>query len=110
MNIARFNVEIVFQKNSCVIDGIGNHKNEWVECHSCHASISGEGGTEKNEAGTTVDAADISFLVRYCKAVLEIDRTGYRILFNGEIYNILSIDHMNFNRKAVKFKCQKVRR
>ena len=30
--------------------------------------------------------------------------------YQDAFYNILGIDHMNFKRKSVKFKCQKVRR
>ena len=57
-----------------------------------------------------VDDSDISFSVIYCRLVSKVDSTGYRIIFNDAIYNILSIDHMNYKRKSVKFKCQKVRR
>ena len=48
--------------------------------------------------------------VRYCKAVSFVDSTGYRVLYGGEIYNILGIDHKNFKKRSVKLKCQKVRR
>lgn len=52
----------------------------------------------------------IDFTVRYCKAVSAVDSTGYRVIYGGEIYNILGIDHKNFKKKSVKLKCQKVRR
>jgi len=28
-------------------------------------------------------------------------------MFEGEPYNIIGIDHMNFKRKSLKFRCQK---
>lgn len=110
MDIALFNVRITFQKNEVVTDEIGNHKNMWVDYYSCAATVSGEGGSETAVAGLTVDDSDLSFSVRYCKKVLTINNTEYRILFQGEIYNILSIDHMNYKKKSFRFKCQKVRR
>lgn len=110
MDIALLNVNIIFQKNTVAVDAIGNHKNEWAEFYSCHAAVSGEGGKETSSAGTVVDDSDISFTVRYCRKVSEINNTEYRVLFGGEIYNILSVDHMNFKRKSIKVKCQKVRR
>lgn len=110
MDIALLNVNIIFQKNTVAVDAIGNHKNEWAEFYSCHATVSGEGGKETSSAGTVVDDSDISFTVRYCRKVSEINNTEYRVLFGGEIYNILSVDHMNFKRKFIKVKCQKVRR
>ncbi len=110
MDIALLNVRVVFQKSAVVVDAIGNHKNEWIEFYSCYATVSGENGKETTSAGITVDDSDLSFSVRYCRTVSEINNTEYRVLFGGEIYNILSVDHMNYRNKSVKFKCQKVRR
>lgn len=110
MDIALMNVRILFQKNAVQTDKVGNHTNAWEDYYSCYATVSGEGGTEKTAAGLVVDDSDICFSVRYCRLVSKIDSTGYRIIFGGSIYNILSIDHMNYKRKSVKFKCQRVRR
>ena len=110
MDIALMNVKILFQKNAVQTDKIGNHINTGEDYYSCHATVSGEGGTEKTVAGLVVDDSDISFSVRYCRLVSKIESTGYRIIFNETIYNILSVDHMNYKRKSVKFKCQRVRR
>lgn len=110
MDIALLNVKVAFQKNTVVVDAIGNHKNEWMDSYFCHATVSGEGGKEASAAGTTVDDSDISFTVRYCQKVSELNNTEYRVLFDGEIYNILSVDHMNYKRKSIKVKCRKVRR
>lgn len=38
-----------------------------------------------------------------------IDSTKCRIVFDGDVYNIVSIDHMNFKKKSLKFKCEKER-
>ncbi len=110
MDVALLNVKIVFQKNEVVVDAIGNHKNQWVDYYSCHATVSGEGGSEKAVAGLIVEDSDLSFTVRFCKKVEAITTDGFRILFNREQYNIVSIDHMGFKKKCLKFKCEKVRR
>lgn len=110
MDIALLNVRVAFQKNAVVVDAIGNHKNEWTDFYSCYATVSSEGGKEASAAGTIVDDSDIIFTVRYCRKVSEINNTEYWVLFDGEIYNILSVDHMNYKRKSIKVKCQKVRR
>lgn len=110
MDIALLNVRVVFQKSSVTVDAIGNHKNAWTEFYTCYATVSGENGKETTSTGITVDDSDLSFSVRYCHKVSEINNTEYRVLFRGEIYNILSVDHMNYRNKSVKFKCQKVRR
>lgn len=110
MDIALLNVQVTFQKNEVVVDDIGNHINQWSDYYCCHATVSGEGGTETAVAGITVDDSDLSFTVRYCQKTSLVDATGYRIVFREELYNILAIDHMNYKRKSIKFKCQKVRR
>lgn len=110
MDSALMNVRILFQKNVVQTDKIGNHTNTWEDYYSCYATVSGEGGTEKTATGLVVDDSDISFSVRYCRLVSKVDSIGYRIIFNDAIYNILSIDHINYKRKSVKFKCQRVRR
>lgn len=113
MEVSLLNVRITIQKNTVAVDSIGNHVNSWADYYSCHATVSGEAGKQSNEtdvAGTTADNSDISFTARWCKKVSVIDSTGYRILFGNEIYDILAVDHMNYKRKCVKFKCRKARR
>ena len=104
------NVKITVQKNETVVDAIGNHKNTWTDYHTCFATVSGEGGSEKSVAGLIVDDSDISFTVRYCKAFADLDVTKHRVIFEGSLYNIVSIDHMNYKKKCLKLKCEKVRR
>ena len=110
MDIAAMNVKIMFQKKETVVDGIGNHQNKWADYYGCHATVSGEGGSEDAAAGLTVDNGEVAFTVRYCRAACAVDVTGYRVCFMGELYNIVSIDHLRFRNKALKFKCRKVRR
>lgn len=110
MEVVLLNEKISFQKNGVVIDVIGNHKNSWSDYYNCFATIGGESGREKQAAGTTVEEFDLTFTVRYCKKVAAITTTGYRVHFHGEIYDITSIDHMNYKKKALKFRCKKARR
>ena len=110
MDVALLNQQILVQKNEVTVDAIGNHLNQWVDFYSCYATISGESPNESTSAGAVVDNTKADFTVRWCRAVSEITADNFRILYAGEIYNILGIDHQNFKKKSVKFKCQKVRR
>lgn len=110
MKIALLNEKILIQRTVVISDKIGNRKNSWEDYYSCFATISGESGKEQLEAGQNLDGVNISFTVRWCYALSDIDSTGYRIVFNGDIYNILAVDHMNYKKKSLKFKCQKARR
>lgn len=109
MDIALLNVRVTFQKNEVIVDEIGNHRNVWNDVYSCYATVNGEGGSEKFSAGVLVEDSDISFTTRYCNILSNMETTKNRIIFDNEVYNIVSIDHMNFKKKSLKFKCKKVR-
>ena len=110
MEVALLNTRITFQKNTLVTDAIGNHKNSWSDYFSCAATLNGESGSENETAGQTVENARCAFTVRWCSETASVTETGFRITWNGELYNITNIDHQNNKRKSIKFWCQKVRR
>ena len=110
MEISLLNVKVTFQKNSVVADDIGNRRNVWKDYYTCHATVGGEGGNEKAAAGLTVVDSDIAFTIRFCKRAAEVTADGFRILFGGETYNIVAVDHMNYRKKTLKFRCEKARR
>lgn len=110
MDIGLLNTRITIQKNTVVSDSIGNRTNQWSDYYSCFATVGGEGGSETSVAGQKVDDSDISFSIRYCLKASVVNNTEYRVVFQGEIYNILFVDHMNYKKKSMKLKCQKARR
>lgn len=110
MEIAAMNVRVMFQKNETVTDKYGNHKNAWADYFSCHATISGENGQEQAVVGETVENTDMNVTVRWCSETAAVTSTGYRIVFGDEMYDILGIDHLNYKKNALKFKCRKARR
>ena len=110
MNISLMNKRVTFQKNEMVTDQVGNHKNEWTDWYTCSATISGEGGDEEREAGLIADKVDLAVTVRYCRKAAEITTTGFRVVLNGQLFNIIGIDHFSYKKQALKFKCQKVKR
>lgn len=110
MNVALLNCRITVQENAVFVDAIGNHKNSWEYVYSCYATISSESGSETSTAGETLENNRLAMTVRYCSETARIEPTTHRILFDGEIYNITAVDHMNYKRKSIKLWCQKVRR
>lgn len=110
MNIELLNVRIFITKNEVTVDAIGNHKNDWVPYYTCYATVSSEAGKEDTDAGMIVDDTKVDFTIRWCKKAATLDSTHYRVEFNGALYGITAIDHMNYKRKCIKLSCQKVRR
>ena len=110
MDIALMNVRITIQKAAVASDDIGNRKNTWEDYYYCAATVGDEYGMEKEEAAQTVDHSDITFTVRSCSLADAVTSDGFRILFNGVVYDIFSIDHMNYKHKCVKYRCRKAGR
>lgn len=113
MDVAAMNVRITFQKNEPVSDTIGNHTNRWTDYYSCHATVSdsvGKSSAESEAVGQIVAHPDISFTVRFCRKAKAVDTTGFRILWDGGIYDILKVDHLSNKKRALKFKCEKAGR
>ena len=110
MDIAALNERVMIQVNTVVTDKYGNHKNTWEDFFSCYATISGENGKEQAIVGETVEATDMNVTVRYCNQTASVRSTTHRILFRNEIYDIVAVDHLNYKKRGIKFRCQKVRR
>ena len=110
MNIALLNTRITIQQQTTTVDAIGNHITAWQDYYTCAATVSGETNGEAEEAATTVDDTNASFTIRYSEKVSAITNTGFRIIFEGQIYDIISVDHQNYKRKSVKLRCRKARR
>ena len=106
MEIARMNERIIIEKNAVAVDKIGNHVNTWEEYFSCYTYAS---TYEAQESGDEVkeENRSVTFSVRYCLETAAVTSTGYRIHFHGDIYNILSIDPMNYQRKEIRFVCRR---
>lgn len=110
MQISLLNERITFQRNVILTDRIGNHMSSWNDEFSCYATVGGESGKETSVVGTTVENTDVTFTVRWCTLTATVSTTGYRIMFKNEIYDIVAIDHMNYKKKGIKFRCRKARR
>lgn len=110
MDIGLLNVRIGIEKNAVTTDKYGNHLNTWEPYFSCCATVSAESPKEETDAGTIVDDGKADFTFRWCSETAALNSTGYRVVFGGEIYDILGVDHMSYKRKAVKLHCKKARR
>lgn len=110
MRVSDLNRKIIFQNKNVEVDGIGNHKSVWMDYLTTSAYISFQGKGEEVFLGMEVDRSDISFTVRFQNRLKKINTSEYRILFGDEIYNIISIDFMNYKNRLIKFRCRKVSR
>lgn len=110
MDISLLNVRIQIEENQVAVDSIGNHTATWTPYYSCYATVSGEGGKEMTAAGMVVDDSTVDFSIRWCRKATAITPASHRVVFDGALYDIESVDHMGFKRKSIKLHCRKVRR
>lgn len=115
MDIAALNEKIIIQKSAVEVDEVGNHIPGWEDYYECHATVStpiagGMNGSLNDDAGEALDVSEIAFTIRYCLRAASINVTDYRVIFRDEIYDILSVDYMNFKKKSLKVRCRKARR
>ena len=104
--IARFNERISIQKNTVVTDKYGNHKNVWTDYYTCFTYASTYQYDKENEAATTTEERTINFEVRYCPELEDLDSTHFRVAFHGDVYDIQTVDFMNYQRKTIRIVCK----
>ncbi len=110
MRVSDLNRKITFLNKDVEVDEIGNHKSIWSDYLTTNSYISFQGKGEEVFLGMEVDRSDISFTVRFQNRLKNINTSEYRILFEDEKYNIISIDFMNYKNIFIKFRCRKVSR
>lgn len=107
--IEKLNERITIEKSTVVTDKVGNHRNTWEEYFTCFAYASTYQAQEE-EGEVTAEQKSVVFTVRWCSETRGLTSTGYRIRFREQLYNIESVDPMNYQKKILKIHCRLERR
>ena len=105
--IEKMNERTTIQQNAVTVDKYGNHKNGWTDYFSCAAYASTYQYDREKESVITEAEQTVIFEVRYCSELKSLDSTHFRIRFRDGLYNIQSVDMMNYQRKTIRIRCQK---
>ena len=105
--IERLAEQITIQRSTVTADQYGNRVKTWQDYFTCHAYAGTFQRDEKEAAAVMPDQRGITFEIRYCSELSAITSTEYRAIFHGDVYNIDSVDMMNWQRKTIKLKCRK---
>ena len=95
---------VTIQKYDSGFDDVGNPVGDWNDYKKAYAYVNGLSGTEYWEAANTHQENTVEFVFRWKPFFDLMNTKQYRILFNGEIYNINLIDNIQFRNKTVKIK------
>lgn len=93
--IDKLNERITIQQSKHMTDKVGNHRNAWVDYYTCFAYAS-TFEAQEDEGEVTAEQKSVVFTVRWCSEVNKLTSTGFRVLFRGELYDITSVDPMNY--------------
>jgi SPP1 family predicted phage head-tail adaptor len=106
--IARFNCRVHIQRNRTIIDENKNHINVWEHYYSCYALVGSQNKyvIEKDSGVEIHFEQTLTFQLRYCSELKNLNSTQYRIIFNDLIYNIDSIDAADNKKQTVDIRCK----
>ena len=84
--------KLTFQRLTVTPDEKCEQIEEWTDLITVHCSVSQFTGTEKVQARQEITESDVTFSVRYSHTLANINEEDYRIVFKGEVYDILFIN------------------
>lgn len=109
MEFANLNQRITLLEHRTVKDEIGNHITKWEEVGSMWAEVSTvnlKTSTETMDAGVAREIRTLIFTVRQCPDLLYLNSTTHRILFRGQMYNIISVKPDYAENNYMKLTCE----
>ena len=104
MNASMLKNKITIQKKTAVPDDIGKISEKWSDFMVVHAYANRLSGQELIVAAANGQQDTVTFSVRYCRALSEINSNDFRIIFMGRIFNILTVDNVMFLNKELKIR------
>lgn len=104
VDIGKLNQRIVIEQRRVLKDAEGNEQQEWFPYHSCWAAVNGVSNREYWQAREQHEENIVSFKVRYCNRLKAMNKTDFRIVFRGRIYDIVMIDNMLFADSLLNLK------
>ncbi|MCW6664263.1 head-tail adaptor protein [Aerococcaceae bacterium NML191219] len=110
MKISSLNQKIEVQEKEITTDEIGNRIESWKVYHQGFCRVDSQMVHEKDGVVTVIDDSKMTFILRWSHKLNQINAQSYRILFLGNIYNIIGVDFMNFKNKNIKLYCQRSER
>lgn len=77
---------------------------KWVDFGNVHARVNGLSGSEYWAAAAVQAQNAVNFDVRYIRSLAKIAPQDCRIKFNGNLYDVQSIDDFEFRHQTLRLK------
>ncbi|MBQ9399518.1 MAG: head-tail adaptor protein, partial [Bacteroidales bacterium] len=83
-------MRITFQQNAVYSDKYKNRLQQWTDYFTCSAYASTYAAQEDGDEVISEEKS-VTFECRWCPELDVVTSTGFRVLFHGDHYNILSV-------------------
>lgn len=110
MDIGSMRRRLTIERHETVTDKIGNHTSSWRDFHHCYCYANLSSGNEYGIKPETLETGSITFIVRWCERLKNLNSKEYRISFAGEKYNITSVDDVQFRHEKIQIIAEKIAR
>lgn len=107
MDSAKLNRIVVFQKRCEDKDEIGNIINHWCDYYRCHATVSNFSSNESEYGAQTLERTECDFTIRSCEKVKCLNGIDFRLLYNGDIWNVSPPEDNSYHKQYVKIHAEK---
>ena len=104
MNASMLKNKITIQKKNAVADDIGKISEVWSDYMAVHAYANRLSGQELIVAAANGQQDTVTFSVRYCRALADLNSNDFRIVFMGRVFNILTVDNVQFMNVELKIR------
>ena len=104
MNASMLKNKITIQKKTAVADDIGRISEVWSDFMVVHAYANRLSGQELIIAAANGQQDTVTFSVRYCGALADLNSNDFRIIFMGRVFNILTVDNVQFMNVELKIR------
>ena len=103
MNASMLKNKITIQKKTAIPDDIGKISEVWSDFMVVHA-YANLSGQELIVAAANGQQDTVTFSVRYCRALADLNSNDFRIVFMGRVFNILTVDNVQFLNVELKIR------
>ena len=104
MNASMLKNKITIQKKTGVADDIGRISEVWSDFMVVHAYANRLSGQDLIVAAANGQQDTVTFSVRYWGALADLNSNDFRIVFMGRVFNILTVDNVQFMNVELKIR------
>ena len=108
MKIGSMRRRLTIEKHETVVDKIGNHTSAWTPFHRCYCYANMSSGNEYGVKPETIESGSVTFIIRWCEKLRNLNSKEYRISFAGESYDIKSVDDVQFRHEKIQIVAEKL--